>query len=421
MPGVYEVKVRIGNKLTQSEDVMDFKLLGSILLIVGTSIGAGMLALPIATAELGFVGSLVMLIVCWFVMTMGAFLVLEANLWFGSNSNLISMAKATTGRFGEIITWITYILLLYSLLCAYIAGGSGLLNHVLTSAGFSISHRLAAIIFTIIFGGIVHFGIRAVDYVNRGLMFLKLTAYALLLIVLFSFIRVTNLEAGEWMKGVSSSTAWMVTMTSFGFATIVPSLRIYYAGDVSKLKQAIWMGSLVPLVCYIAWVLIIMGVLPMSGEHGLLNLSHASDAASALVVSLTDTVNMHSVSLLTSIFTSVCVLTSFLGVALCLTDFLADGFHLEKIGLQNTGISLLAFLPPLVIVLFLPGIFVKALAYAGFYCVVLLIILPSWMVLMGRQRFAKQSIYQVHGGKWLPLFLLAFSVLLMLVLSFGHV
>lgn len=34
------------------------KLMGGILLIVGTSIGGGMLALPVSTAEMGFANSL---------------------------------------------------------------------------------------------------------------------------------------------------------------------------------------------------------------------------------------------------------------------------------------------------------------------------------------------------------------------------
>ena len=41
---------------------MNSKVLGGILLIVGTSIGGGMLALPLATAEGGFIGALVLLI-----------------------------------------------------------------------------------------------------------------------------------------------------------------------------------------------------------------------------------------------------------------------------------------------------------------------------------------------------------------------
>jgi tyrosine-specific transport protein len=399
---------------------MDFKLLGSVLLIVGTSIGGGMLALPIATAQLGFLGTLGMLIVCWFVMTMGAFLVLEVNLWLGQNSNLISMAKATTGRVGQFIAWAVYILLLYSLLCAYISGGSDLFQHVLASQGLALPRSLAAISFTLLFGGVVYLGIRAVDYVNRGLMFIKLLAYVLLITALLPLVSATHLEAGQFLAGATSSMAWMVTMTSFGFATIVPSLRIYYAGNVPKLRQAIILGSLVPLFCYIAWVFVIMGIIPLSGDHSLTSILHSSNSTSDLVTILSTGAGSTSVSLLTSIFTSVCVLTSFLGVALCLTDFLADGLHLEKVGHWSVAISVLTFLPPLVIVLFWPHIFLQALAHAGFYCVILLIVLPAWMALAGRRRFAKPGSYTVWGGALLPLFLLVFSLFLTLVLGFGR-
>src|SRR6187200_1183190 len=107
---------------------MNFKLLGSILLVVGTSIGAGMLAVPIPTAALGFTGALVLLFLCWLVMTAGAFLLLEVNLWMPMNSNLNTMARGTIGSFGQIISWIAFLLLLYSLLAAYVDGGSDLFH-----------------------------------------------------------------------------------------------------------------------------------------------------------------------------------------------------------------------------------------------------------------------------------------------------
>ena len=69
---------------------MNSKLLGGVLLIVGTTIGAGMLALPVATAQLGFWTSVGMLIGCWGIMTLCAFLFLEVNLWLPPNTNLIS-------------------------------------------------------------------------------------------------------------------------------------------------------------------------------------------------------------------------------------------------------------------------------------------------------------------------------------------
>ena len=85
---------------------MDSKLIGGILLIVGTSIGGGMLALPIATSYLGFYGSLLLFVGCWLVMTSAALLLLEVNLWLPENSNLISMAKATIGQSGQIVAWL---------------------------------------------------------------------------------------------------------------------------------------------------------------------------------------------------------------------------------------------------------------------------------------------------------------------------
>lgn len=393
---------------------MDFKLLGCILLIVGTSIGAGMLALPIAAAQLGFFGSIILLFVCWFVMTAGAFLILEVNLWLPQNSNLISMAKSTLGPLGQIISWVTFLLLLYSLLSAYIAGGSDLFHHFIMS-----SHSpewVSTIIFTLIFGTIVYLGIRIVDYVNRGLMFFKFVAYLLVIILLAPLISSVNLAAGD-LKNITSTTAITVTITSFGFAAIVPSLRIYFAGDIKKLKKAIIFGSLIPLICYIAWDAVIMGVIPLDGPQSLKALLHSDNSTSDLVSTLSTTAAKPSITFFVKLFTSICVLTSFLGVGLCLADFLADGFQVEKKGMNSIFIHLLTFIPPMIIVLFYPRAFIQALEYSGIYCIILLILLPAWMAWRGRYYRNVAKGFRVIGGKSLLAFLIVFS-LVMIVKAF---
>lgn len=395
---------------------MDFKLIGSILLIVGTSIGAGMLALPIATAQLGFVGSLILLLVCWFVMTAGAFLLLEVNLWMPQNSNLITMARSTIGPFGQIISWINYLLLLYSLLCAYIAGGSDLFHNLFLASAIDIPAWISAIIFTTIFGTVVFFGIRTVDYTNRGLMVIKFTAYFLLVMLLAPLVSTAKLLDGN-IHNITSATAIMVTITSFGYAAIVPSLRVYFQGDVAKLKKAIFIGSLIPLLCYIAWDIMIMGLIPLQGEHGLISILNSQNSTSDLVNTLNAQAGSHSIAFFTKLFTSICVLTSFLGVGICLVDFLADGLNMERKGVNNVFITLLTFLPPLLIVLFFPGIFVKALKYAGIYCVVLLILLPAWMAWNGRYKQQFVTKFKVLGGKPLLFCLIIFS-LIMIVQGF---
>ena len=90
---------------------MKSKMLGGILLIVGTTIGGGMLALPIVTAQSGILGALLLLLSSWAVMTFCAFLLLEINLWMPTNSNIILMVKKTLGGWAEIVAWICYLLL----------------------------------------------------------------------------------------------------------------------------------------------------------------------------------------------------------------------------------------------------------------------------------------------------------------------
>lgn len=390
---------------------MDFKLIGCILLIIGTSIGAGMLALPIATATLGFIGSVILLFGCWFVMTAGALLILEANLWLPQNSNLISMAKATTGPIGQLVAWASYLLLLYSLLCAYIGGGSDLFHNLLVINHFDVPNWISALVFSLIFGTVVYQGIRAVDYVNRGLMFVKLGAYVLVVLLLTPSISLDKLAMGD-MRMMSSATAIMVTITSFGYAAIVPSLRIYFAGDIRKLKIAIFIGSLIPLVFYILWDAAIMGVIPLHGAQSLTSIMHSPNSTSELVNTLNAVAAHESITFFVKLFTAICVVTSFLGVALCLTDFLADGLQIEKQGMGSVLIHLLTFVPPLAIVLFFPNVFIQALAYAGVYCVVLLILLPAWMVWCGRYKRRIAKGYTVFGGKWLLSLLIVFSLIM---------
>lgn len=98
------------------------QLIGGILLVSGTTIGAGMLALPVSTGLAGFIPSIILLFVFWLYMTYTAFLMLEVNLWMGPHTNLISMAKNTLGTIGEGVSWLTYLFLLYSLTTAYVAG-----------------------------------------------------------------------------------------------------------------------------------------------------------------------------------------------------------------------------------------------------------------------------------------------------------
>ena len=69
---------------------MNLKVVGGILLVVGTSIGGGMLALPIASSGEGFFLSTILLVFCWLAMMLPALLILEVNLWLPAKTNIIT-------------------------------------------------------------------------------------------------------------------------------------------------------------------------------------------------------------------------------------------------------------------------------------------------------------------------------------------
>lgn len=384
---------------------MHSKIIGSILLIVGTSIGGGMLALPMTNAASGLVPSSIALIFCWLLMTLGALLILEVNLYLPPGKHMVSMAQKTLGIPGLVITWISYLLLLYTLLAAYISGGSDVLSGILSLMHVHLHNWQSTALFTLSFGAIVYGGINRVDYANRALMFIKLGIYALLVIVIAPFVQVEH-----WTQSNPAAIpgSLMILITSFGFAIIVPNLREYFEHDISSLKHVVIIGSLIPLVCYFAWDAVIMGTLNAHGDNGLISLTHNMHPTTSLANQLANIIHSKFIDAFFRAFTSVCMLTAFLGVALCLMSFLSDGLNLTRQGKEGFLLALLTFIPPFVLVLYFPGAYLSALSYAGIVCVILLLILPALMALAGRKRFARAFI--VPGGVWTPVFILVCSV-----------
>lgn len=373
---------------------MHSRFIGGILLIVGTSIGGGMLALPVANAATGFWQSSLFLFICWAFMTFGAFFILEANLYLPRGKHMVSMAAATLGNYGLLAAWISYLFLLYTLLSAYISGGADVLNSLLFKTGFHLNEWQASSLFTLIFGLIVYGGIHYVDFVNRGLMFGKLAVYCLLVLFIAPHINISHFQHGD-MRYIGGSI--MILITSFGFAIIVPNLRDYFDDDIKTLRKVILIGSLIPLICYIAWDAVIIGALPSEGTDGLESLMHNPHTTSALASLLSSKIQSAWINGLFNFFTSICMLTAFLGVSLCLYSFLADGLKLREYGSHGVGLFFLTFLPPLLIVIYYPGAYIHALSYAGIFCIILLLLLPALMCYFGRKHY--NPLFKVPGGK----------------------
>lgn len=358
--------------------------IGCILLILGTTVGAAMLALPVVTAVESYWVTIAVVVVSWAAMTTGAWAIMRVNCAMPMGSNLVTMARATTGRVGYWVMWVAYLMLLYSLICAYLAGSSDVVQALLAGIHIMIPRWAAIVLTTVVLSFIVYRGISSVDWVNRALMLFKLAALVVLMAVISPQSHLlTLLEHAKLWPQVGTV---MVVLCSFGFSIILPSIRVYLDGDEKRLSRAMWLGSLLPLVIYLLWIGLIQGAMPRYGASGLIALNNSAHTNSQLMRDLVQLTHSTWLHVLSRVFVSICALTAFLGVSMCLLHFLSDGLKKTHLGTKRLLLAVLTYLPPLLVVLFDPRLFTGALAYAGALCILILIVMPMIMYIVARKK-----------------------------------
>jgi tyrosine-specific transport protein len=367
-------------------------LIGGMLLIAGSCIGAGMLALPILTGMAGFFPSLSMLFLSWAFMTFTGLVLVEVNGWFKGQVNLISMAQESLGRKGRLIAWLSYLFLFYSLLVAYIAASGTVFSTIFESI-FSIylPPPAASIFFTALFGYIVYLGTRPVDLFNRILMVGLILCYLGMIGLGLSRI---NRDFLLYSAPQYTLLSLPVLVVSFGFQNMIPSLTAYMKGDLKRVRWTILGGSFITLLIYVVWSLLVLGVVSPPAIH------HSYLKAEQATIPLRAVLGFSAISQFAQGFAFFAIVTSFLAQGLTLTHFLADG--LKRLPTRKNLIWLcpLALFPPLFLALYNPQIFFRALSFAGGICAMILFgILPVSMAWIGRYIRKHPSPYHAPGGK----------------------
>lgn len=375
------------------------RLVGASLLVSGTTIGAGMLALPVTTGLAGFFPSLLIMTAIWLFMMVTAFYLLEVNLRMKGESNLISMVRITLGKPGEVISWICYLLLLYSLAAAYMVGCSQILSDFLDALiPFDVPSWVWPASIFAFFGIFVYCGTEVVDWTNRLLMIGLVGAYISLLSLGCCKVSLPLLKHVNWSFLLPSLS---VVLTTFGYHIIIPTLTTYLEHDTKLLKLSIFIGSLIPFVIYVSWQFLVMGVVPVVGAY---SLSEAANQGLQITFFLKILLENPWIGVAVRAFAFFAIVTSLLGVSLSLSDFLADGLKIKKTHLGKLSLVLLTFIPPLAFALFYPQGFIVALKYAGIFVVILLALFPALMAWFERygpktERSFLPSTFKVAGGK----------------------
>ncbi|KPL95341.1 tyrosine transporter [Vibrio splendidus] len=380
---------------------MNIKMMGSSLIIAGTALGAGMLAIPMVLAQFGLLyGTLLMVLIC-FGTTYAALLLLEATIKAGGGLGLNSIARKTLGKQGQLLTNGLLYALLICLLMAYILGAGDLLSKLLSNFGVELTATTSQVVFTLLAGAVVASGTGVIDKLNRALFFVMLASLFATMVFLAPSMTQENLMQVTSHDHVDLIKTSAILFTSFGFMVVIPTLVSYnHEATDKQLRNMVIVGSLIPLVCYLCWLFAVVGNL---SEEQFRSFKNVSDLMAAFEAQSPWVGNVLST------FTGLALLTSFFGVAMALFNQNKDMFN------QNTAVTYcISFILPLAGSLLAADKFLQVLNYAGIILVFLAVFVP--LVMVHKQRFMKvaEDRYSAEGGRPMLLFSLLFGCFLLI-------
>lgn len=364
------------------------KTLSASLLIAGTAIGAGMLGISLSTGKAGFIPGSLITVLVWLFMLATGLLFLEATLWMEKGANVLSIGERFLGKPGKWFSGGLFIFLYYCLMVAYYSGGSPLISSFL---GVKMNPWMANALFGLIFGTMVWIGISFIDRFNYLLMAGLIVSYVFLVGLGSKEVQIEKLLFQDWKEMLWGAP---ILFAAFGYHNVIPSLADHYARNGRMMRWAIFFGTLIPLIVYSLWQWLTMGIL--SQEMLDATIQKGMPVTNALQV-LTHNPWIPRLANYLAFFA---IVTSFLGVAFSMVDFLGDGLRMRRTGLHRLLLCLLVFVPPFIFASFNPGVFLLALGVAGGFGEAYLNgVFPVLTVWLGRYKHKLVSEKSLGGGK----------------------
>lgn len=369
--------------------------ISAMFLVAGTCTGGGMLALPLATGVTGFLPSLAIMLVCWLAMTATALMLIEVSLWMEEGAHIITMTSRLLGVPGKLISWFLYLFICYASLVGYTAGGGVQIAAVINAySGWGVSNEIGSVLFLALFGSMIYLGTQIVGRINAILFVAMVLAYFALVGMGLDEVDNELLTHRQW------SGSWLAVpllLTTFSFQTMVPSLTPYLKRNGKALRLAIVGGTTITLIVYALWQWLILGIVPVEGQHGLAEALRLGVPPTQFVREHVNGIWIYQVA---EFFAFFAIATSFLGIALGLFDFLSDGLKIPERGWGKLFLGALVAVPVLIFALKFERVFVVAMeSSGGFGDSILNGLIPVMMVWIGRYRLGYAGSFRLWGGK----------------------
>ena len=382
-------------KSTSASRLSRISIINAALLIAGTTVGGGFLALPTVVAPTGFFPAACTLTGVWAFLGIQSLCVVESLLHAlqrrlqnqqstnGSksentdyNPGVAAAAQSALGKRGETLVVALLVTLMEATLVSQISRAGTLLGS--STGGYRASCALSALsVAALVFSGPTR---RLVPFFNSALTIV-------FCIVAFSLFQ-TGAPAADWSR-LAHSSNWSAVGGSLPtflqllvYAEILPTVCRMLQYQIQPIRWAILLGSFLPLGLEVGWAALGMGLVPLGTKGDPVDVLLASGPVQQPLL----------------VLAIAAILTTIIGTYLALQSTANDLWakvHNKASELkenvtpwkQNMAEVIAIVIPALAIACISPTVFLRAIDFAGSYPVLLLWgILPPVLCLSQRQR-----------------------------------
>jgi len=237
---------------------MNKKFWATTFTLTGTIVGAGILGLPYVFSKSGFLVGLFWLIVLGAVMIYVNLALGEVTLRTRGKHQLAGYAEKYLGPWGKRLMFFAMVFGVYSALLAYLIGEGQSLSQIIPGNTHPI---VFGVIFWLIMTLLLREGLKGLKRIETWGVIAIIAIVSGIFIRFVQFVEPANLMA--WNQSNFALPIGVVLFALLGF-TSIPELRKEIKGQEKLMKRAIILGTIIPIILYIAFSAVFIGVLGTS-------------------------------------------------------------------------------------------------------------------------------------------------------------
>ena len=314
--------------------------------MIGTIIGAGILGIPYLVAQTGLLYGLIVILLLGIAYIFINLFVGEIVLRTKASHQMTGYAEKYLGKYAKVILTIAMVFGTYGALSAYLIGEGQTL--------FTLVEWGSPLVFSLIFGAvgilIVSRGLKAT---GRAELILNTVFLGVItLIGIFSFRQITwnNISHLDFAKLLMPYGT--ILFAYLGFASI-PEVREELGRETKKMKTVILAGSIIPIIVYILFTFVVVGIVGLDNFDVLLPNERIATVALSLY-------SAPILGTLANIMAFLTMFTSFLALSLILLDIYKKDYRISF-----RWAFLFTFLVPFAVVLLNFTSFISILSVVG--------------------------------------------------------